>query len=224
MEIKDRLQIAAKALNESQLNEVLTPEDIVSIASDVGKLPPNEYRKIIGTAVYIQKRKVDRLSRYEAFKIAFPERCIVSSEEIDKSKVEAGGFKTTKTEGQELSKGTVVLKAKRLEETMLYKKLVTLLHAEIFFTYAIDRYKVIEEALDIALDPNTPLRDKDRYMKLFLDETKKNEDLESMEINVNIGNSQDIKSIDDKLTELANKLEGKSAGEIIDVIAIEDKS
>jgi len=45
-----------------------------------------------------------------------------------------------------------------------------------------------------------------------------------MEINVNIGNSQDIKSIDDKLTELANKLEGKSAGEIIDVIAIEDKS
>jgi hypothetical protein len=223
MDIKDRLAIAAEVLEESSIEGILTPEDIVSIADSTDRISPTEYGKVVGTAIYIQKRKVERLSRYEAFKAAFPSRCIVSSDDKDKIKTANGGFPTARKDGEELSKGSIVLKAKRLEETNLYKKLVLLLHTEVFVSYFIDRYKVIEEALKIALDENTPLRDKDRYMKLFLEETRKNEQMKGMEINVNIGNSSDIQSIEDKLNQLAHKLNGKSAGEIIDTVAIEHK-
>ena len=94
------------------------------------------------------------------------------------------------------------------------------MQTDLFVTYAVDRYKVIEEALAVALDRGTPLRDRDRYMKLFLDETRKNEQMKGMEINFNMGTSPDIKSIDDKLSELAHKLDGRGADEIIDAVVV----
>ena len=221
MEIADRLNVARDALIGSGLDEdVLTPEDVVKIAGSKGKSDIDSYHKVIGTAIYIRARLIDRLSYYEAFKLAFPERCIFNGDDNDINRMNAGEFKTDKAVGSELSRGTIVIKAKRLESSELYKQMVLLLQTDLFISYAVDRYKVVDAALEVALDENTPLRDRDRYMKLFLEETRKNEQMRGLEVNVNLGSNESIRSIDDKLTALANKLEGKSASEIIDATVI----
>jgi hypothetical protein len=215
--------MARQALNDAGMSEeVIHPDDIVKIANGVERISPSEYYKVVGTAAYIKNRVIERQSRYESFVSAFPERCIVTTDkEHTKSKLECSIYKTDKPAGAELSKGTIVLKAKRLEQTRLYKSILMFMQTDLFVTYAVDRYKVIEEALEVALDRGTPLRDRDRYMKLFLDETRKNEQMKGMELNINVGASADIKSIDDKLSELAHKLDGKAAGEIIDTVTVQ---
>ena len=193
------------------------PTEIARIAIDC-EVKPKDMNRLIGAMIYLKHRLVHKKSRYEAFKAAFPERCICNGDnKTDISKY--GSFETTVEPGELLSKATINMKAMRLEESPLYKKIYTFMQGSLFITYAVDRLKVLDEALDIALDPMTPLRDKDRYMKLFLDETRKPENAKGMEVNFNLqSNNISIATVEDKMNTIAQALNHATATEIIDVI------
>ena len=214
---QDRLEIASTAMkmyNPTQLESIedFTPADLARIAADQD-IKPEQMPRLIGIMIYIRKRLVEKMSRARAFEIAFPERCIITDSEVDSK------FSTDRKPGDKCSNATISMKASRLEQSPMYLKVYNLLQANMYVMYAIERIKVTDEALHIALDPMTPIRDKDRYMKLFLDETRKPDNAKQLELNFNLqSNTVNIASVEDKMNTIAQALNHASAAEIIDII------
>ena len=213
----DRLEVASSAMkmyNQAQLESIedFTPAELAKIAADQD-IKPTDMPRLIGIMIYMRKRIVDRLSRSKAFEIAFPERCIITDIDVDSK------FSTDKQVGDKCATSTLQMKARRLEQSPIYLKVYNLLQSNMYVMYAIERIKVVDEALDIALDPMTPLRDKDRYMKLFLDETRKPEKAKEFEMNFNLqSNHINIASVEDKMNTIAQALNHATAAEVIEMV------
>ena len=223
---QERLQLAAKSLKECtpEQKEILkdtTVEDIAKMLA-AANVRADEYKKVISVLIYIKFRVIEGLSKEKAFRKAFPERCVV--QEGDEKKKEVTTFKCGKP-GDPVSKSSIIVKANRLEESNLYQTIFGLMQMNVYTMFAVERVKVISAALDVALDEDTPLRDRDRYMKLFLEETRKPEEAKQLEFNINITqNNISVMDMEDKLNQMAKQLEGKSAKEIIDVSVVKDDS
>jgi len=217
----DRLELATQAIKQYNQNQVETiedfsVEDLAKLSADQN-IKPEQMPKMIGIMIYIRQRLVNKLSRVKAFEIAFPERCVVNE---DKSYIaDAGKFSAKGKPGEKLSISSIDIKAKRLENGHMYAAVYTLLQTNMYISYAVDRMKVLDEALTVALDPMTPLRDKDRYMKLFLEETRKPDNAKALEFNVNVQNNNiSIASVEDRMNTIAQALNHATAAEVIDIV------
>jgi len=201
----DKNIIASKVVSDLGIN--MEPNELIHISQQSGV---NDLKKIGKYIMYAESRLVNGMSRYDAFKHVFPERCVVS----DKSEI--GTFKTNKPVGSELSKSSIEVKAKRLENTKLYKSIVAYLTTSLYVLYAADRIKVMDLMLDKIFDPKTKEVHRIEYVKTFLNETKKPEE-NGIDININVENNNFIQ-IEQKLDLIANKLSGLDASSIINII------
>jgi hypothetical protein len=196
----------AKAAIETDLVGELEPEELVDILSQTD-IPPKDINKLAGTIVYIRKRFIEGLSRVESFKIAFPSRSIPSGE----TNVP---FQAT---GSELSKTTIDIKAKRLENSSMYKKIVTLLQTSLYVSFAMQRIQVLDDILERL--PESSDRDFAALSKVFLDETRKPEGAKGMEVNVNVQNNDvNLVTVEKKLEAIADKMVGHTAEYVIEAL------
>ena len=217
----ERLETSAKIIQEYNASATvkfddLTPEELAKMTSET-EIKPEQMPKLIGIVIYIRKRLIEKQSRFTSFKAAFPERCVANADRMDQSKY--GNFATALSPGDPLTKSSIEVKAKRLEADSLYLKVYHLMQHNLYISYAVDRMRVLDEALHIALDDRTPLRDKDRYMKLFLEETRKPENAKQLEFNHNLqSNTVNIASVEDKMNSIAQALQHATAAEVIDAV------
>ena len=203
---EDRMKAILSAIPDT---EDIDPSEIMQISGD---LDSKDYTQLVGCVIYLRKRELEKLSRYESFKAAFPTRAIASE-------VERSNFETDLVNGDPLSKGTINVKAKRLETSVLYKQIHALLSTSFYVAYAVDRLRVLDEVLDMSLDRGVSDRDRHNYMKLFLDETRKPESAKGFELNLNVtSNTVNIASVEDKMNSIAQALNHASAGEVLDMI------
>jgi len=210
MDMQNRLNTTLQVVQEANLVDEVEPQEIIQIADELGE---KDYKRIAQTVTYTRKRFVEHKSRYEAFKSAFPERCVVK----DNAEVERWGG--SKKIGEELGRTTIEIKAKRLESSRLYKYIVTMLHTSLHIAFALDRIKVLEYNLKKIFDEDVKDRDKVEYMKVFLQETRKPEKVSDLELNVNIQqNNVSVVQVEKKLEDIAKKLSGMDADSIIDTV------
>jgi hypothetical protein len=209
--MKTPLEMAANAVHKAgRLNEV-EPEELVEIMLHA-EIQPKDMDKLAGTVVYIRKRFIEKVSRYLAFKVAFPERCIPQEN--------ASNVPFPNTTG-EVSRTAIEIKAKRLEQSQIYKKVVALLQTNLYISYAMQRMAVLDKVLDRVMSDDISNRDLAPLAKTIIDATAKPEEAKGMEVNVNFGDgTTTLKSVEEKLSDISKKLEGKSAEEIIDVLAL----
>jgi len=186
---------------ESDINDVLfsagfTHDRLVGLVGDTG-ISISEIDRVSRIVTYIILREADKEPRYSAFLKSHRDRCFDAN-------------------GNELSRNTIETKAKRLEMSVLYKKVYMLLRTNLYMTYAVERMNVLDMALKKIHDPDVHDRDKVQYMRVFLESTQKPEDAKGLEVNVNMNaNNVSINAIEDKITNLAKQLSGTSADEII---------
>jgi len=176
---------------------------------------PNNIRKVLKIQNYIFFRVNLGLNRVESFKRAFPDRCVIGA------KSHIGSYQSMKDIGEPLSESTIHVKAKRLENTLLYKKIFSVYAYSMHVAFATDRFRVVQAALEKSLDDEVNDRDRVQYMKVFLEETRAPEEKQEG-IVINVG-GESISKLEDKLAQIAKKLEGKSAQEILDVIEVEEE-
>jgi hypothetical protein len=111
------------------------------------------------------------------------------------------------------------MKAKRLEDSAIYKKVIAILQTNMYVSYAISRMEVLDIALDKIKDDYVADRDIVAYMKVFLEETRKPESAKGMEVNVNVQNNEvNLVSIEEKLSNIADKMVGAHADQIIEAL------
>lgn len=218
MKIEDRIELAVQTV--AQFNpdslpalEGMPPEDIARISLDMD-LKEKDMPKLVGTIIYIKKRLIEKMSRVDSFRCAFPERCIATGQDA------GGKFGTTAEKGSPVHKTTIDVKAKRIEASTMYQGVYTVLQTNLYVTYATDRLRVLDEVLDSAMDRGIATRDRHNYMKLFLDETRKPEGARAMEMNVNIqNNTVNVATVEDKMNTIAQALNHATASEVIDMIS-----
>ncbi len=215
---QERLLIASNALaehNPDNLDAIsdITPEDLARISADF-EMQDKDYPKLIGTMIYIRKRLIEKVSRKKAFEAAFPERsvAVATDHQLDT-------FGRTAEIGEPLHTSTLDIKAKRLENSRLYLHVYQLLQSNLYINYAVDRMRVLDEALKLSLDPAVADRDKPQYMKIFLEETRKPENAKGLEFNLNITNNDvNVISIEEKMTDIAKSMENLNASQIIELV------
>ena len=208
----NRLQVVADAVAEAGLLEEVEPSEVLEILgnTDIGL---NDAKKLAQTIAYVRHRFIFKKGRYEAFRLAFPERSVYSGNEG------SGTFQAGGVEGEELSKASINMKAKRLEDSAIYKKVIAILQTNMYVSYAISRMEVLDIALDKIKDDYVADRDKVAYMKVFLEETRKPESAKGMEVNVNVQNNEvNLVSIEEKLSNIADKMVGAHADQIIEAL------
>ena len=196
-------------LKENNLIDDLEPDELVHISQEIGSF---DFKKVSKIVAYIRKRQIDKCSRVEAFKYSFPERCLVS--DPDK-----GRFETEREIGEPLPNRTVELKAKRIENSNLYKSIMIVMNTSVYAVFALERIDVLQKALEKINDPNVNDRNKVEYMKTFLQETRKPEKAQELEVNFNLQqNDISIEQINNKLEDISSKLLNSSAGSIINLL------
>ncbi|RLA60973.1 MAG: hypothetical protein DRQ78_09055 [Epsilonproteobacteria bacterium] len=218
MNPQERLEIAAVALKdyENQRNldaiEDFSAADIAKIGADF-EVKPHNFPRLIGIMIYIRKRLTENKSRIAAFKDSFPERCVAVNDP-HRPGVYAGGMK-----GEPISDSAIAIKSKRLENSQLYIKAYQLLQSNLYISFAVQRFEVIQEALEKSLDPHVSDRDKAPYMKIFLDETRKPEGVKGPEFNLNITNNDvSVITIEEKLTGIAAQMKDMTAGDLVEIM------
>lgn len=167
----------------------VNPREFLSLAEEC-KVKPANFAYLARVVKYIIKRG-EGLSRTEAIVEAYPEY----AEKSYQAKYD---------------------KAKRVELSNAYKVAINTIHTSLNTLFFFDRLSVLTKALELSLDDRTPIKHRYNYMKLFLEETRKSEEAKVLEMNINIG--ENTKAIEEKLDDIARKLEGKNAEEIIKVI------
>ena len=180
----------------------------VIIGSKLVKIDEDNIKKVLKIQNYIFYRISMNKSRVDAFKMAFPDRCKVG----EKSHI--GSFQGNKDVGDELSDSTILVKAKRIENSLLYKKIFAVYGLSVHIAFATDRFRVIQSALEKSLDDSIADRDRVQYMKVFLEETRKPQEANDG-ITINIGSDSRLDELDNKLSDIAKKLEGKDARTIL---------
>ena len=207
--MQENIELTAESTTGAGVLNEVDAEEIAEIMQHV-EIHPRDADKLASTVVYINKRFIEKQSRYNAFKKAFPHRCIPQENTNTP-------YPNTK---EEISRTSIEIKAKRLEQSQLYKKVVVLLQTNLYIGYAMERYVVVDKVLERIMDEDISNRDLAPLVKVFFDETRKPEESKGLEINLNVGDNETMKSIDEKLSYVSDKLDGKSADEIIDVLAI----
>jgi len=193
--VEDRVDKIVEVLEQNKLTKELDPDEVKQLVLEL-EVSERDYPKLIKTMIYIRQRFIYRKTRYEAFKIAFPDRF-----------------------DEKLTKMTIETKAKRVEEYKIYKRLVALLSTSLYISYALDRMDVLDLALDKIRNDSVKDRDRIEYMKVFLQETRKPENTKELEVNVNIQNNEiNIASIENKMEEIGSKLEGLEASKVLEVL------
>jgi hypothetical protein len=151
---------------------------------------------------------------FDSFKAAFPKRCIPQSGDTVMVPFQS-------TNQDEISRTSIEIKAKRLEQSQIYKKVVGLLQTNLYISYAIERMSVLDVILDRIKSGEVSDRDLSPLAKTFLDATAKPAEAKGMELSVNVQNNNvSIVSIEDKLSTIAKSLDGKNATEIIEVLSV----
>jgi len=192
--VEKRLEPIVELLKKTGLDKEIDAYEAYSLIQDMN-LSPREWEKAFKTMMYIRQRFIFKKPRAEAFKIAFPERV-----------------------NEKLARQTIETKARRVENYKVYKKIVSLLHTSLYVSYAFDRMQVLDLALKKIFNDKTKEHYRIEYMKLFLGETRKPDDAKQMEVNIDIGsNGVTVSRIEEKLNEIAKKLEGTSAKEILGI-------
>ena len=210
MDVSEKLGTALQVVQEIGLIDEVEPDEVVQFAEEIGE---RDYKRIAKTIAYIRKRTTENASMYEAFKHAFPERCVVQNE------AEAEKWGGSKKVGDELGRTTIEIKAKRLEQSKLYKYIITALHTSVYTIFALERVKALQYAFEKSMDESVKDRDRVEYLKTFLQETRKPEKVKELEVNVNLQqNNVSVVHVEDKLKEIASKLDGLDAGSIIELI------
>ena len=193
--IEERIDPIIQVLDKNNLTKELDPDEVKQLVLEL-EVPERDYDKLVKTMIYIRQRFIYRKNRYEAFKIAFPERF-----------------------DENLTRMTIETKARRVEEYKIYKRLVALLSTSLYISYALDRMDVLDLALNKIRDDRTKDRDRIEYMKVFLQETRKPENTKELEVNVNIQNNEiNIASIENKMEEIGSKLNGLTADKVLEVL------
>ena len=203
------IEVAAQSISKAGIITDVEPEELVELMQHTD-IPVKDMDKLASTVVYIRKRFIEKHSRYAAFKYAFPGRCIPDQE---------ANVPFPNTSG-EVSRTAIEIKAKRLEQSQIYKKVVAHLQTNLYVSYAIQRFQVLDRILERCMSEDISNRDLAPLSKTFLDSTAKPEEAKGMEVNVNFGDTSSLKTFEDKLSDISKKLEGKSAEEIIDVLAL----
>jgi hypothetical protein len=212
----DRIPDKAKQLYEVAkqmgIDEEINPEELAEVAD---RLNIKDTKRLVKIALYIKYRFTDKLSQYEAFKKSFPERCYYQAPSVKNQDGEViNGLKDL----DELPKQTIIQKARRLESSNVYKHIFSILSTSLYIVYSFDRMRVIDLALHKIYDPDTKDRDRIEYMKVFLQETQKPEDL-NININANVNNQQvNINIVEEKMENIAKKLNGLTAEQIMNLV------
>jgi len=216
MKLHEQLEAVTHAIKDHDESGVLSdidPTEITQMVMDF-EVKPDKYKQMIGTVVYLRKRLVDNVSRQAAFKAAFPERSIATEKGDD-----SVNYARTTQLGEELHGSTLSVKAKRLENSKLYKQLYTVMQTNLYAMYAVERIRVLDEALRMSLDPHVADRDKPQYMKLFLEETRKPAEAAKMELSMQVThNTMNVVSVEDKMNTIAQAMQHATAAEVIEMV------
>jgi len=213
---KTKLPTTNTQLPLEQIKEILKAKDIEDISPDevlsISKqLDFKNYKKIVQTFQYYIQRNIRGISRVEAFEIAFPERC-VRRDDTDRGRFDSS------TGSKDLAKITIDLKAKRIEQTKVYKAIYSLVNTSFYITYAVERMEVLNKAYNKIMNEKTSDRDRASFMKIFLEETRKNIDADvTPEVNINM-NSQTVNIVEQKMEDIAKRLQGLPASEVINIL------
>jgi len=195
MDVEQRIDPIIQVLDQNKLTKDLDPDEVKQLVLEL-EVQERDYPKLVKTMIYIRQRFIHRKTRFESFKIAFPDRC----------------------KGN-LTRMTIETKARRVEEYKIYKRLVALLSTSLYVSYALDRMDVLDIALDKIRNDGVNDRSKVEYMKVFLQETRKPEGNTELEVNVNLQqNNININTIENKMNEVGSKLEGLKAHEVLEVL------
>jgi len=214
IEVKDKINDAINILKEIDLIDEVEPDELVQISNEVYS---NDFKRVAKIISYIRKRQIEKASRVESFKHSFPERCIATEPEKGRYQERRNG--TLVLKGDPLPNRTIEMKAKRLENSKLYKSIMVIMNTSLYAIFALERMDVLQKALEKINDPNVSDRNKVEYMKVFLQETRKPEKAQEFEVNVNLQqNNISIEQINNNLETIAQKLENKDAGSIIEII------
>ena len=209
------IELAAQAVSKAGVLNEVEPSELVEIMQHA-QIEPKDMDKLASTVVYIRKRFIEKNSRYAAFKVAFRDRCIP---QVDSN----APFPNTNP--GEVARTTIEIKAKRLEQSQLYQKVVALLQTNLYISYAMDRMAVLDRVLGRVMSNDISVRDLGSLSKTFLEETRKPDSAAGMEVNINFGEDEGtMKSIEEKLSDVAKLMAGKDANEIIDVLALPKES
>ena len=199
MDNQSKLEFAAK-LHKEVNSPSVDEEDIYKLLNNQAYKSEEQVRSAMNAMAYIRMRDFEGMTRVDAYKTVFPARW----EQTD----------TTKMIGA---------RARRFETTENYRKMVVELQMNFYGIFAVERVHATSEALRRAYDPDTSEKYQFENLKLFLDTTMKPAEARGNEINVNIGNGAgSIADVEAQLNAIANKLDGKSQGEIIDAVMVTD--
>ena len=210
--MSDLIAMAHTAIGSDLVGEV-EPEELVDILSQTD-IDPKDMSKLAGTIVYIRKRFIEGKSRVESFKAAFPSRSVPSG---------SNNGRFEQTEPDKLGYSTIEVKAKRLEQSRIYKKVVVLLQTSLYVSFALERVQVLDQLLDRLPEAND--RDYAALAKVFLDETRKPEGAKGMEVNVNVQNNEvNLVNVEKKLEAIADKMVGHTAEYVIEALDHNDST
>jgi hypothetical protein len=210
--MSDIIAIATTAIEGGGLLEDVDVDELVDIMYQTDT-DARDAAKLASTIVYIRKVFIEGMGKTESFKSAFKSRSVYNGDDN-------GAFPTNRQIGDDLSDSALLIKAKRVETSRLYKKVVTLLQTSLYVSYAMERMVVLDIALDKIKDEETADRDRVQYMNTFLIETRKPENAKKdFEMTVNVQNNNvSLVSIEDKLSNIANSLSGHNTEHIIEVL------
>ena len=214
--VQDRLTIAAEALKQYPTDisaiDDFSAEDLAKIASDF-EIKPTDHPKLIGVMIYIRKRTTEGLGLVKSFRSAFPERCVAVNDP------ERPGYFAGGMVGEDISTSAIEIKAKRLENSQMYLKVYQVLQTNLYVSFAIDRFKVIQEAYDRSMDPLVADRDKAPYMKIFLEETRKPEKAAGVEFNLNLTHNElNVIGVEEKMSNMADSMKGYTASQLVELM------
>lgn len=188
----------------SQLHkEVNTPsievEDIYELMSSHTFNTKIAVEKAVKAMAYVRLREFEGYTRADAYKKVFPDR-----------------WKDTDTQKD------IGARARRLESTDAYKKIIIELQMNFYSIFAVERVHAVNESLRRAYDTNISEKYNFEYMKLFLESTKKPDEAKKYEVDVNVQtDGKSIADIEERLSLIASKLDGANQSDIMDAILIE---
>jgi len=212
--MENKIGTAIEILKEANLIDEMEPDELVHITNEV---QAKDVKKVAQIISYIRKRDIEKFSRVDAFKHSFPERCSVTEPDRGRFKERRDG--TLVLIGDPLPNSTIDLKAKRLENSNIYRSIMVIMNTSVYAVYALERMMVLNKALDKINDENVSDRNRVEYMKVFLQETRKPEKAQELEVNVNLQqNNISIEHINSKLDDIAKQMVSCDAGSIIKLI------
>ena len=139
MKASERMAVVADAISQHDHFSEIEPEELLQVIEHA-EADLKKADEIAGIVVYIKKRFIERASRIDAFRAAFPRRCVYADN--DKN----APYKRVDYEREEISIQAIDIKAKRLEARPIFKKIYALLTTSIYISYAVDRMIVLDEA------------------------------------------------------------------------------